>query len=220
VISPESLLCPPQWAGIVALDDAILATVPHPDQVEPLTAALLRLARKPGIDLARLPAALPTVDVLGPATLAYLAPEHFAPVHPGEPVETLPADHPDLRTLLASVDEQDADECSLSEITSAAFVLRDGPRVIAAAGYRAWPTRAAHLSVLTLPEHRNRGLARIVSSSATAAALTNGLLPQWRARPEPSRRIARALGFHEIGAQISIRLPPLSPPGAARHQPR
>jgi hypothetical protein len=36
--------------------------------------------------------------------------------------------------------------------------------------------------------------------------MTDGLLPQWRARPEPSRRVARALGFRELGAQLSIRL--------------
>jgi hypothetical protein len=39
-------------------------------------------------------------------------------------------------------------------------------------------------------------------------ALDDGLLPQWRARPEPSRRLARTLGFRELGAQLSIRVEP------------
>ncbi|WP_220505371.1 hypothetical protein [Microbispora sp. H10830] len=44
----------------------------------------------------------------------------------------------------------------------------------------------------------------MVASAAAADALADGLLPQWRARPEPSRRVARALGFRDTGAQISL----------------
>lgn len=76
---------------------------------------------------------------------------------------------------------------------------------MAAAGYRAWPSDTAHLSVLTAPAERGRGLARAVAT-AVAAALQADLLPQWRSRPEASRRVARALGFRELGAQLSIRL--------------
>ncbi|MEU8103248.1 GNAT family N-acetyltransferase [Nonomuraea muscovyensis] len=71
---------------------------------------------------------------------------------------------------------------------SEAFVIRDGDQVIATAGYRLWPGSAAHLSVLTALRRRGHGLARAVASAAVADALTHGLLPQWRARPEPSRR--------------------------------
>jgi hypothetical protein len=45
-----------------------------------------------------------------------------------------------------------------------------------------------------------------LASTVTAHALDAHLLPQWRARPEPSRRIAAALGYQELGAQISFRL--------------
>jgi RimJ/RimL family protein N-acetyltransferase len=88
-------------------------------------------------------------------------------------------------------------------------VLRDGGSgaVTAACGYRRWPARLAHLCVLTAPQQRGRGLARTVAGAAVAHALDNGFLPQWRARPEPSRRVARALGFRELGAQLSVRLP-------------
>ncbi|MEV7804091.1 hypothetical protein AB0O28_14175 [Microbispora sp. NPDC088329] len=37
-----------------------------------------------------------------------------------------------------------------------------------------------------------------------ADALADGLLPQWRARQEPSRRVAQVLGFREAGAQVSL----------------
>lgn len=78
--------------------------------------------------------------------------------------------------------------------------------MVAASGYRPWAGLAAQLSVLTAPEHRGHGLARIVATEAVADASARGLLPQWRARFEPSLRVARALGFREMGAQLSIRL--------------
>ncbi|MGW3829145.1 GNAT family N-acetyltransferase [Streptomyces sp. NPDC005071] len=78
--------------------------------------------------------------------------------------------------------------------------------VVAAAGYRAWPRRTAHISVLTAPGWRGRGLARVTGSATTTHALAAGLLPQWRARVPESRRVAIALGFRELGAQLSIDL--------------
>jgi len=60
--------------------------------------------------------------------------------------------------------------------------------------------------VLTAPAARGRGLARAAASAAVAHAIGEGRLPQWRARPEASRRVARALGFRELGSQVSIRL--------------
>ncbi|GIF69144.1 hypothetical protein Ais01nite_71790 [Asanoa ishikariensis] len=60
--------------------------------------------------------------------------------------------------------------------------------------------------MLTAPEHRGRGLARAVAGAATTEALAVGLLPQWRARPEASRRVGRVLGYRELGWQLSVRL--------------
>ncbi|MFI7131739.1 GNAT family N-acetyltransferase [Nonomuraea sp. NPDC050153] len=224
VVSPGSSLCPPGWTGVVALDGAILATVPAAGLVEPVRSALLGLG---AADLARLPAHLPALDVLGPATLAYLdtadftrhhlpAPDIPGPTTPGHlaaapvtaGVERLPVDHPAIRALLSSVPEEEAAESGLEEIGSAAYAVREGGDAIAAAGFRPWLDTAAHVSVLTAPRYRGRGLARLAASAAVADALATGLLPQWRARPEPSRRVARALGFREYGAQISLRLQP------------
>ncbi|MDP9868054.1 MULTISPECIES: GNAT family N-acetyltransferase [Streptosporangium] len=206
VASAESWLCPPQWAGIVVLRGAAIATVPDARLAAPLRAALLDQAGEVRVDLDRLRAGLAVADVLGPATLAYLDAGDFTPAHEGAPVERLPAGHPGVRALLAGVDGADADESGMEEISSAAFVVRDGQDVVAAAGYRSWPGAVAHLSVLTARHHRSRGLARAVASAAVADALDNGMVPQWRARPEPSRRVARALGFRELGSQVSVRI--------------
>ncbi|MEU6779434.1 GNAT family N-acetyltransferase [Nonomuraea angiospora] len=203
VVSPGSSLCPPGWTGVVALGGGILATVPGAGLAEPVRNAL------PGLGdagLARLPELLPVLDVLGPATLAYLDAGDFVAAPSVAEVERLPADHPAIRALLESVPEEEADESGLEEIASAAYAVRGGGDVLAAAGFRPWVDTAAHMSVLTAPRWRGRGLARLAASAAVADALAIGLLPQWRARPEPSRRVARALGFREHGAQISVRL--------------
>ncbi len=207
VVSPESWLCPPGWAGVVELDGAVLATVPEAGLAGRLHDALLG-ALDTDIDLSRLPGRLTVHDVLGPATLAYLDAADFAPAHRDADVERLPPGHRDVRPLVASVDARDADESGMEEVASAVRVLREGRDVVAAAGYRPWLDTAAHLSVLVAAAHRGRGLARLVASAAVADALADGLLPQWRARPEPSRRVARALGFRELGSQISLLLKP------------
>ncbi|MGW1158619.1 GNAT family N-acetyltransferase [Streptomyces sp. NPDC002519] len=112
----------------------------------------------------------------------------------------------ELAALLARAGEEDAGESGLEDITSPAFVLRESDDVVAAAGYHAWPRSVAHLSVLVAPGHRGRGLTRAAASAAVAHALGAGLLPQWRARPHPSKRVALALGFQELGTQLSVRL--------------
>ncbi|HWG28434.1 GNAT family N-acetyltransferase [Actinospica sp.] len=150
---------------------------------------------------------LPVAEALGPATLGYLAEGDFRQMPTGSHVvDQLAAGNSELHELEQSAGEADADEAGLGEITSPAFAIRIGGVVAAASGYRIWPRRIAHISVLTAPGRRGQGLARAVASSAVAHALTAGLLPQWRARPAASRRVATALGFRELGAQLSFKL--------------
>jgi RimJ/RimL family protein N-acetyltransferase len=121
-------------------------------------------------------------------------------------VERRPASHPELRALEQTAGQADADEAALDEITSPAFVVRARGRIVAAAGYRTWPCGTAHVGVLTAPQERGRGLPRVTGSAAVAHALDAGLLPQWRARLPASRRVADALGFVELGRQLSVEL--------------
>ncbi len=186
----------------------MIATVPDDDLAGVIRHALNELPITAMTDPAVLRTTLPVDKALGPATLAYCDAARFQPVDCST-VEMIPADHTDLRTLLSCVPTNDADESGLAEITSPAFVLRTGAHVRAAAGYRTWPSNAAHLSVLTASAERGRGLARVVAAAAVTNALQSDLLPQWRARPEASRRVARTLGFQELGSQLSIRLAPI-----------
>ncbi|MEU6250292.1 GNAT family N-acetyltransferase [Glycomyces sp. NPDC047010] len=205
VASPGSRMCPPGWAGIVALDGSAIATVPAAHAVAPVQHALDGIAAASLTEPAALRAVLPVGTVLGPATLAYVSPETFIPAETGA-VERLAPGHPDLKALLESANTDDADESGIDEITSAAFTVREHGKVVAAAGYRSWPAATAHLCVLTAEAARGRGLAKLVASAAVDDALAASLLPQWRARPAASRRVARALGFRELGSQLSVAL--------------
>jgi RimJ/RimL family protein N-acetyltransferase len=204
-VPPRSCLCPPGWAGIVVIGDAALATAPDDET-----------ARLVGQSLSGLPAAsltgtealtrLPLDEILGPAALAYLDPADFRP-QPGDAVTAqLDLDHRGLQQFLRAAATDDRGESGIQEITTPAFAVYEHGQVAAAAGYRDWPCGIAHLSVLTASAARGRGLARAAASAAVAHAIGEGRWPQWRARPEASRRVARALGFREIGSQVSIRL--------------
>lgn len=206
VASPASQMCPPSWVGIVVLGDSAIATVPTEHAVQPVQHVLSQIATESITRPAALRSALPVQAVLGPATLAYVSRNAFVPAQRDVVVERLAPGHPDLQALLESAGTDDADESGIGEITSPAFVVRELGKVVAAAGYRSWPAETAHMCVLTAEIARGRGLARRVAASAVDHALAGRLVPQWRARPLASRRVARALGFSELGTQLSVDL--------------
>jgi len=206
VTSPASRLAPPSWAGIVVLGESAIVTAPTDREAQLLRRILAGMPTSSLTSSEEVRAALPVDEVLGPAVLAYVSRGGFRPVPASRPVERLAPGHRDLMALVQSVSSEDAGESGMDEITSAAFVVRRGADVVAASGFQVWPAAAAHLCVLTAPGERGRGLARQVASAAAAQALADGLLPQWRARPMASRNVARALGFRELGSQLSIRL--------------
>jgi hypothetical protein len=211
VPSAASRLCPPGIATIPAASAGGTGTG-SADDGETGPATGLRGGPAAGIaglpigavrDIDRVRAVLNAAETLGPATLAYLDRSDFRPAN--GTVERMPADHDDVLRLVASVSAEDAGECGLDEITSAAFPVRTGADLVAAAGYCRWPGQVAHLSVLTATAHRGHGFAARAASAAVEDALRHGLLPQWRARPPASRRVAARLGFRELGAQVSLR---------------
>lgn len=204
--SPGSRLCPPSWAGIVQLGDAAIVTAPGEAQAGLLRQALEQVPVASLVCSSELRARVAVTDVLGPAALAYLSRDDFRPGLDGAGITSLPPGHGDIRRLVESVGSDDAGESGIEEIDSPVFVVRDGSEILAAAGYELWPSSTAHLCVLTVPQRRGRGLARQVASAAVAHALDADLLPQWRARPPASRRVAAALGFRAMGGQLSVRL--------------
>jgi len=203
-VSRQSLLCPPGWVGIVVIDREAIVTAPDQDTARTVQDALAGLPAPALTDAAVLGARLPVLELLGPATLAYLAAGEFRRQPGQEMVEVIPARSFALRQFLAAIDPMDVEESGLAEITSPAFTVRAQRGIAAAAGYHDWPAQVAHLSVLTAAPARERGYARLTASAAITHALLRGKLPQWRAQALASRRVARSLGFRELGAQVSI----------------
>ena len=211
-VSPRSYLCPPGWASIVVIGDAALATAPDPETARLVGQALSGLPAASLTGAGVLRRRLPIAEIRGPAALAYLDAADFRPQPGGAVATPLDLDHPRVRQFLLAADADDLEESGIQEVTTPAFSVCEQGQVVAAAGYRDWPCSTAHLSVLTASAARGRGLARTAASAAVAHAIEAGRLPQWRARPEASRRVARALGFRELGSQVSIRLGTVSGP--------
>ena len=203
-VAPESQLCSPGWAGIVVIGGAALVTAPNEETAGLIESALGGLAPDAFASGGLLRQRLPIAEIRGPATLAYLDPADFRPR--AAATTPLNLDDPGLQAFLQAAETADLEESGLREITTLAFTVRQHGQVVAAAGYQDWPGGAAQLSVLTAAAARGRGLAQAAASAAVAHAITAGKLPQWRARAEASRRVARTLGFRELGAQVSIRL--------------
>ena len=204
-VSPRSYLCPPGWAGIVVIGRAALATAPDRETARLVEQALGGLAAASLTSADVLGRRLPVAEIRGPAALAYLDQADFLP-QPDAVAAPLDLDHPDLRRFLLAAGADDLEESGIEEITTPAFAVQEHHQVVAAAGYRDWPGGTAHLSVLTASAARGRGLGRAAASAAVAYAIGEGKLPQWRAQPQASLRVARALGFRELGSQASIRL--------------
>lgn len=79
VTSPESRLCPPSWVGIVRIEEAVLVTARDEGQAEHLRTAFQSIAAESLVNEELLKQRLPIEEMLGPATVAYLAPEEFQP---------------------------------------------------------------------------------------------------------------------------------------------
>ncbi len=206
VASPRSAMCPPGWAGIVVLGDAAIATTPDAGTARLVEQGLAGLPAASLTDAYLLRNRLPVAEILGPSSLAYLDPAEFRPQPGAAAITPLDLDDPVFRQFVLAADPEEVEESGMREITTPAFAVREHGQVVAAAGYRDWPRGTAHLSVLTAVAARGRGLARAAASAAVARAIADDRLPQWRARPMASRRVARALGFRELGLQVSIRL--------------
>jgi len=203
VTSANSWMCPPGWAGIVVVGGAGIATAPSDAEADRLRAALSDV---PVGEPEQVCAKLEVLDVRGPARLAYADHETFRTVAAAK--DAVPVSANEIQGLLAATPEDEAEESGIGEITSNVFVVREGRRVVAASGYRHWSASTAHMCVLVASDRRGRGLARAAAAAAVADALDHGLLAQWRARVAPSVRVAGALGFRDLGAQVSLRLPP------------
>jgi RimJ/RimL family protein N-acetyltransferase len=201
VVDPTSWLAPRGWIGILAVGPTLTASVPSLDLEERVRMALEELtpaeATTPETVIPRMPFARSAV---GPAKLFY-PPERFTATNSAADV----AMSHELAGFLAEADADDLQESGLGHIESPAFVSRTSDGVFAAVcGYRRWPNAVAHLGVMTHPSLRRHGHGKQAASRAINHATTEGLLPQWRARPLASQRLAGAIGLIAVGTQLVL----------------
>ena len=146
--------------------------------------------------------------VVGQAVLAYT--DRYATLDGLRDVPV--ADDPAVAVALEkSCPPDDVSEVGLAELGRIFVTLDDRDAPTAGAGYDEWQGILGHLGVLTAPEHRRTGRGTVAAALALNDALDVGLVPQWRSRVENvgSRRLARRLGFAEIGAQTTVALTPV-----------
>jgi len=148
--------------------------------------------------------------VVGQAVLAYTD-QYATPVRPGgERLEDVPVDDQPgtVAALERACPPDDVAEVGLSGMGRALVTLDDREQPTAGAGYDEWQGLIGHLGVLTPPEQRRAGHGTVAAALALNDALDIGLVGQWRARTDnrPSRRLARRLGFSEVGTQTTVSL--------------
>ncbi|WP_299039038.1 GNAT family N-acetyltransferase [uncultured Pseudokineococcus sp.] len=192
---------------MLTIAGATVATAPDAGRADALARALDRLAPEERTAPSALGEHVVLEEVLGPARLAYLPSQHrpVVPLDAAGELVAVPARSAPVAALLDACPAEDVAESGVRDLDSPAFVLAVDGRPVAVAGYERWPSGVAHLCVLTRPGARGARRARAVAAAAAAHALDAGLLPQWRARPEASVRLARALGFVVLGQQLSVR---------------
>jgi GNAT superfamily N-acetyltransferase len=211
--SAGSRMAPPGWVGAVTLGSgsvAVGALVTAPD--EPQAAAVRgELSHLPPDRLTEPPywAALIPHDgrVLGPAELAYLDATDFSPVAGETVVEAALSDvAAAIANLETAAGQDDVNEVGITEAQAPLFIVRRDDMIASVCSYREWPGGLAHMMVMSHPDHRGHGLAKLTATAASEHALAAGLIPQWRARVPASQAVARSLGYTTLGAQLSVLL--------------
>lgn len=156
-----------------------------------------------------LPSVLPAERVVGPAFIGY----RDAALDPGcdEAGARLldGADAGAVAELRAACEPIAWEHGGPHDDTATAVGVFAGATLAALASYRIWGERIAHISIVTHPAHRGRGLGKAAVSAMSRIALARGLIAQYRTlcANTPSIAIAHALGFQRYATTLSIRAP-------------
>lgn len=195
-------ICPAGWTGVVRLGDATLIEAGDADDA---TIELVRSLDDPS-EPAEVSRAVRLARSLGPAQLAYLpVGGQVAELDPGEAMREVSV--ASIGGWLDSLPETDVDESAVAEMDQV-LVLRRGEQLLGAAGHLDRPGGIGHMGVLVAPGARGAGVGARLGAAATQRVLDRGLTPQWRAAAsnEASRRVARRIGYREVGRQFSFQV--------------
>jgi GNAT superfamily N-acetyltransferase len=148
--------------------------------------------------------------ILGPCPIAYFP---DAALHPDE---SLPPCRKLTETDAAAVERLAAD-CGPEawghggvelDAHRAVFGCFADDRLVSAASYEIWGDAIAHVGVVTAPSYRGRRFGKAAATAATADALRQGLVPQWRTLESnvASVRLGEAIGYVPVAAHFFVRL--------------
>lgn len=145
-------------------------------------------------------------EQLGPAELLYFSGDSHKWHDAG--VVYLSKDDPAVAAFVAECDPADVNESSIENVVSDLTAVVDNGQVRAVAGWRVWEPNVAHMTVLTHPDARRKGLGTQVADAATERAVRADLVPQWRAAKwnEGSIALAKSIGYESYGRQLSFRM--------------
>lgn len=190
-------------AVIVSTSSATVVSLPAERAFEHAGLSLEEMRRAPRRYMASC-TSTESLDVRGPAHLAYWPPSSWPPVPRGQ-IEPIGGD---ALNVLQDVAPAEWDEAGIGRPDSRVFGLRVDDRIVAVAAYARWSGQIAQLRVFTQPAYRRRGLAAQPLAAAISAALADDLLPQYRARDDnaASVALAKGMGFVEYGWMATVRI--------------
>jgi hypothetical protein len=190
----------PPWATVITLEEStcLIASTDLAVRLDPAVAASLADPRAARLILG------PELRVLGPAILAFADRTTFRAPAGGIATPTV-AGAVELAQLGAGCDPAEVEESALGTWQRWVNVVVVDGQVVAGAGVEVWAPAIAHIGVLTRADQRGLGYARTAAAATVAQALAAGMVAQWRARRTltASRRVAAALGFVELGSQVT-----------------
>jgi hypothetical protein len=145
-------------------------------------------------------------SIVGPAYVGYLYDPKFLPY------ESVPArlltyeDQGALQRLRARCPVIEWQHSGIELDRSPIFGCFAEGEIVSAASFDIWGGEIAHMGVISDPSYRGRGAGKAVVSAASAGAISEGLIPQYRTLKSnaPSLGIAQALGFVEYATTLLI----------------
>jgi GNAT superfamily N-acetyltransferase len=158
-----------------------------------------------------LPAGVDPEAVIGPAFIGYADAATFAaggaPDLEGARL-LQDADAPAVAGLRHACDPTEWEHGGPAEGATGVGLFRDGT-LTALASFERWGARIAHVSVVTHPGWRGRGLGGAAVAAVTRVALASHLVAQYRTLVAnlPSMAFARDLGFQRYALTLALRIP-------------
>ncbi len=145
--------------------------------------------------------------VTGPAWVGFADKGGFKPVKSDARLLTT-KDEAAMRELAEGCGETAWKQSKIAVDRQTNFGLFAGGKLVAASGYLNLAGQVAYIGVITHPDHRGKGYARMVASASMAHGLEFNLVPMWRTLDahESAVKLAGTLGFEKYAATLDVQL--------------